>query len=161
VCCFPFLRGGFGIENAERLRMTSLITALFFLVAGTPPFPWVRERKKANDLPPGQSYISIGFGRLRDTFSHIRQFRELFKFLIIFGIYNCGVTTVVVFAAIYAVQTVKLTPNEFLLFFLITQISASVGAFLFGLAQDRIGPKNTIYATLTLWLLTIVGAFFS
>jgi UMF1 family MFS transporter len=161
VCCFPFLKGGFGIENADRLRMTSLITALFFLIAGIPTFLWVRERKKASDLPPGMSYISMGFGRLRDTFKHIREFRELFKFLIIFGIYNCGVTTVVVFAAIYAVETVKLSANEFLVFFLITQISASVGAFLFGLAQDRIGPKNTIYATLSLWLLTIVGAFFS
>jgi MFS transporter, UMF1 family len=161
LCCFPFLKAGFGIENANLLRLTSLITAAFFLVAGIPTFLWVRERKKASDLPPGMSYVSAGFGRLRDTFSHIRQFRELFKFLIVFGIYNCGVTTVVVFAAIYAVQTIHLTASEFLLFFLITQISASIGAFIFGLLQDRIGPKNTIYATLTVWLITIAGAYYS
>ena len=161
VCCYPFLKAGFGIENANMLRLTSLITAVFFLVAGIPTFLWVRERKSASDLPPGMSYLSAGFGRLRDTFAHIRQFRELFKFLIVFGIYNCGVTTVVVFAAIYAVQTIKLTAGEFLTFFLITQVSASVGAFIFGLLQDRIGPKNTIYATLTVWLLTIAGAYYS
>ncbi|MGH9858168.1 MAG: MFS transporter, partial [Acidobacteriota bacterium] len=103
----------------------------------------------------------VGFARIRDTFAHIRNFRELFKFLVLFGIYNCGVTTVIVFAAIYAVETVKLTPGEFLIFFLITQISASLGAFLFGLAQDRIGPKNTIYATLSVWLVTIAGAYLS
>jgi MFS transporter, UMF1 family len=161
VFCFPFLKGGFGIENAGNLRMTNLIVAAFFLIAGIPTFLWVRERKAASNLPPGASYISVGFARIRDTFEHIRTFRELFKFLVLFGVYNCGVTTVIVFAAIYAVETVKLTPGEFLVFFLITQISASVGAFLFGLAQDRIGPKNTIYATLSVWLLTIAGAYFS
>ena len=159
--CFPYLKGGFGLENAENLRMTNLVVAAFFLVAGIPTFLWVRERKKASDLPPGTSYISAGFSRIRDTFAQLRRFRELFKFLILFGIYNCGVTTVVVFAAIYAVETIKLTASEFLIFFLITQISASVGAFLFGLAQDRIGPKNTIYATLTVWIATIIGAYFS
>jgi UMF1 family MFS transporter len=161
VLCFPFLKGGFGIENAGNLRMTNLIVAAFFLIAGIPTFLWVQERKESSDLPPGRSYVSIGFERIRDTFSHIRRFRELFRFLILFGVYNCGVTTVVVFAAIYAVETVKLTPGEFLVFFLITQISASVGAFLFGLAQDRIGAKNTIYATLSVWLITIAGAYLS
>ena len=161
VFCYPFLKNGFGMENAANLRITNLIVAGFFLIAGIPTFLWVRERKKASDLPAGQSYLSVGFTRIRDTFAHIRRFRELFKFLILFGIYNCGVTTVVVFAAIYAVETVKLNASEFLIFFLITQISASLGAFLFGLAQDRIGPKNTIYATLTVWLLTIVGAYYS
>jgi MFS transporter, UMF1 family len=161
LLCFPYLKGGFGLENAANLRMTNLVVATFFLLAGIPTFLWVRERKKASDLPPGTSYISAGFSRIRDTFGHLRRFRELFKFLILFGIYNCGVTTVVVFAAIYAVETIKLTAGEFLVFFLITQISASIGAFLFGLAQDRIGPKNTIYATLTVWLATIVGAYFS
>ena len=161
VLCFPFLKQGFGLENAGNLRMTNLVVAAFFLIAGIPTFLWVKERKKASDLPPGASYVSVGFARIRDTFSHLRRFRELFKFLILFGIYNCGVTTVVVFAAIYAVETIRLTPAQFLFFFLITQISASVGAFIFGLAQDRIGPKRTIYATLTIWLLTIAGAYFA
>ena len=159
--CLPLLKGGFEMDNAGPLRQTNLIVSAFFLVAGIPTFLWVKERKAGRRLPAGTSYLSIGFHRIRTTFQHLRLFRELFKFLIIFGIYNCGVTTVVVFAAIYAVQTVKLSPNEFLIFFLITQISSSLGAFFFGLIQDKIGAKNTIYATLTLWLLVIAGAYLS
>lgn len=161
LVCFPLLKGGFGIENAQSLKMTNLVTALFFLVAGIPTFLWVHERKKASSLPPGMNYFGAGLARIRDTFSHIRRFRELFKFLILFGVYNCGVTTVVVFAAIYAVETIKLTPDEFLIFFLITQISASIGAFLFGLLQDKIGAKNTIYITLLIWLGVVAGAYYS
>ena len=161
VFCLPFLKGGFGIENAQALRYTNLVVAAFFLVAGIPTFLWVRERKAAGTLPEGASYLEAGFSRIRDTFQQLRLFRELFKFLIIFGIYNCGVTTVVVFASIYAVQTIHLTPNELIWFFLITQISSSLGAFIFGLLQDKIGPKNTIYATLTIWLAVTVGAYLS
>jgi UMF1 family MFS transporter len=153
--------GGLGVENAGNLRMTNLVVAAFFLVAGIPTFLWVKERKKATTLPPGETYVSAGLSRIRETFQHLKQFRELFKFLILFGIYNCGVTTVVYFAGIYAAETIRLTANEFLIFFLITQVSASLGAFLFGLAQDRIGTKNTIYATLTLWLGVIAGAYVS
>ncbi|HEY4490902.1 MAG TPA: MFS transporter, partial [Acidobacteriota bacterium] len=161
LICLPFLKGGFVMENADALRYTNIVVAVFFLLAGIPTFLWVKERKTATALPSGSSYVTIGLQRIRDTFQHIRMFRELFRFLIIFGIYNCGVTTVVVFSSIYAVKTVGLTPNELIVFFLITQVSASLGAFLFGLIQDRLGAKNTIYITLSLWIGVIFGAYFS
>jgi MFS transporter, UMF1 family len=98
---------------------------------------------------------------LKDTFQHIRKFRELFKFLIVFSIYNCGVTTVVYFASIYADKTIGLSALELVIFFMITQVSASLGAVLFGIVQDKIGAKNTIYITLSIWILVVVGAYFS
>lgn len=157
--CLPFLKGGFVMENASNLRMTNLVVALFFLIAGIPTFLWVKERKAASTLPQGSSYVAVGIRRIRETFVQIRQFSELFKFLIIFGIYNCGVTTVVVFASVYADKTIGLSAGELIWFFLITQVSCSIGAFFFGLIQDRIGAKNTIYITLSLWLFVIAGAY--
>jgi UMF1 family MFS transporter len=159
--CLPFLKGGFVASNAANLRMTNLVVAIFFFVAGIPTFLWVRERKKGNQLLPGQTYVQVGFGRLNETFSQLRRFRELSKFLILFGIYNCGVNAVIVFASIYAVQTIGLTPAELIWFFLITQVSSSIGAFLFGLIQDRVGAKKTIYITLAIWIIVCVGAYLS
>jgi MFS transporter, UMF1 family len=161
VCCLPFLKGGFVLQNEHNLRITNLVVAGFFLLAGIPTFLFVRERKKSSDLPPGKSYFGVGIQRIRETFHNLKNFSELSKFLIVFGIYNCGVTTVIYFASIYAVNTIKLTANELIVFFLITQVSSSIGAFLFGLIQDKIGAKRTIYMTLTIWLVVIVGAFLS
>jgi UMF1 family MFS transporter len=161
LCCFPFLKGGFVLENAENLRRVNLIVALFFLLAGIPTFLWVKERKKQSTLPPGMNYLTAGFAQIRQTFIQIRQFRELFKFLIVFGIYNCGVTTVVYFASIYANETIGLTPLELIKFFIITQISSSLGALIFGFIQDKVGARNTIYMTLALWIAVVVGAYFS
>jgi UMF1 family MFS transporter len=159
VCCMPLIKDGIVLENAHNVRWTSMVTAVFFLVAGIPTFLWVRERKQASTLPSGTSYLSAGIRQIKDTFAHLRTFRELFKFLIIFGVYNCGVTTVVYFASIYADRTIGLTATELIYFFLITQISASLGAFLFGLIQDKIGARNTIFITLSLWLGVTIGAY--
>lgn len=161
VCCLPFLKGGFELQNADNLRTTNLVVAAFFLVGGIPTFLFVKQKKKASDLPAGSSYIKIGIQRIKETFRNIRQFSELFRFLIVFGIYNCGVTTVVYFASIYAVTTIHLTTKELIIFFLITQVSSSLGAFLFGLIQDKVGAKRTIYMTLTIWLIVAAGAFLS
>lgn len=161
VCCMPFLKDGIVAENAHVVRWTCMVTALFFLVAGIPTFLWVRERKVASTLPPGSTYLSAGLRQIKETFEHLRSFRELFKFLIIFGIYNCGVTTVVYFASIYADKTIGLTATELIYFFLITQVSASLGAFLFGLIQDKIGARNTIFITLSLWLGVSAGAYYA
>jgi len=151
VACLPFIKGGFELSNQMGLRMTNVVVAVFFLVAGIPTFLFVKERKVGNSLPPGESYISVGVKRIRETFEHIRRFRELFKFLIIFGIYNCGVTSVVWFASIYAIETIRLTTSELIVFFLITQVSSSLGAFVFGLVQDKLGTRNTIHITLLQW----------
>ena len=161
VCCLPFLKGGFEMQNADNLRATNLVVAAFFLVGGIPTFLFVKQKKKASDLPAGSSYVKIGMQRIKETFRNIRQFSELFRFLIVFGIYNCGVTTVVYFASIYAVTTIHLTTKELIIFFLITQVSSSLGAFLFGLIQDKVGAKRTIYMTLTIWLIVAAGAFLS
>ncbi|MCI0611750.1 MFS transporter, partial [bacterium] len=161
ICCYPFLQGDFVLENAENLRKVNLVVAAFFLTAGIPTFLWVHERKKATSLPTGSNYFSAGLAQLKQTFHQIKKFRELFKFLIVFGIYNCGVTTVVYFSSIYAVETIGLTTKELVWFFIITQISASLGAIMFGLIQDKIGAKNTIYITLTLWLGVVIGAYFA
>jgi MFS transporter, UMF1 family len=159
LMCYPFIHGGFNLTNERNVRISCLVTAGFFLVAGIPTFLGLKERKQSQVLPPGRNYLNVGFHRVFDTFQHVRLFRELFKFLVIFSIYNCGVTIVVYFASIYATKVVRLSPAELIVFFLITQVSASVGAFIFGILQDRVGAKNTIYMTLCLWLGVIIGAY--
>jgi UMF1 family MFS transporter len=160
VCCFPFIKDGIEASN-PLVPWTCMVVAVFFLLAGIPTFLWVRERKTASTLPHGSTYFTAGIRQIQDTFQHLKNFKELFKFLIIFAVYNCGVTTVVYFASIYADKTIGLTAGELIWFFLITQVSASLGAFLFGLIQDRIGARNTIFITLSLWLCVTVGAYFS
>jgi len=143
------------------VRLTALVTAAFFGLAGIPTFLLLKERKMKEQMPEGYNYWTIGFKRLSNTFNHIKQFRELVKFLITFLIFNCGVMTVIAFAAIYATVTLKFTMQENIFLIIVVNVTASLGAFIFGFVQDKIGSKTTIIITLVLWIVTVVWAFFS
>ncbi|MFC1670400.1 MFS transporter [Spirochaetota bacterium] len=149
------------IDKTLPVRLATLITAGFFAISAIPAFLWLKERKSREEMPGGYNYFTIGFKRLYDTFQNIKKFKELMKFLVTFLIYNCGVTVIITFAAIYAVKTLRFSMQESIILIIVVNITASIGAFLFGLIQDKIGSKNTILITLTLWVVTVIWAYFS
>jgi UMF1 family MFS transporter len=91
----------------------------------------------------------------------LKNFGELFKFFIVFFFFSCGITTVISFAAIFAEREVGFSGSDLIAFFIIVQISSALGAFLFGFIQDRIGARTTINCTLAIWILVVVGAYFT
>ena len=151
----------FGIfgQGEVQIRSTFFVTAIFFLVAAIPTFLWVRERKIPGHLPAGRGYLSVGYERVMDTFRDLQHFGELMKFLAVFFFISCGISTVVSFSAIYAESVVGFAKSETLLFFIVVQVSSSLGAFAFGFVEDRLGAKKTIAITLVVWIFVILGAW--
>ena len=111
-------------------------------------------------LPKGQSYLTMGFRQLKQTLRHIRRYKELFKLLIAFLVYNDGIVTVIYFAALYATQTIGFTAVEVGVIFIAMNVVAAAGAFSFGWIADRIGQKRTIFISLTIWIIAVVLAYF-
>jgi UMF1 family MFS transporter len=98
VLCLPL--AGNIVDNAtpdqiSMARLIPVIVAIYYALAVIPTFLWLRERSVPQPLPPGQSYLTIGFRQLKKTLTHIRHYRELFKLLIAFLVYNDGVVTVI------------------------------------------------------------------
>ena len=96
-----------------------------------------------------------------NTIKHIRRYRELFKLLIAFLVYNDGIVTVIYFAALYASVTIGFTTAEIAIMFIAMNVVAAAGAFSFGWVADRIGQKRTILISLTIWLTAVVVAYFA
>ncbi len=142
------------------IRLTNLVTAFFFGIAAIPTFLWLHEKGQKRELPPGETYFSLPFNRLKDTFIHIKEFKELMKFLLSFLFFNSGIAVVISFAAVYAQKDLGFTPSMTVLLVIVVNITASVGAFLFGYMEDVIGSKNTIMITLFIWIITVTSAFF-
>jgi UMF1 family MFS transporter len=155
----PLTSGGFVPENDGGLRATSLVTAAFFALAGLPTILLLRERATSRPLPEGKGYARVGMERVGETLHEVRRFRELFKFLIVFFVYNCGIANVVAYAAIFAEREVRLTPGELALFFLVVQVTSAVGAVIFGLMQDRMGARITLQVSLVVWTVMAVGFY--
>jgi len=89
-----------------------------------------------------------------------RDFRQIRRFLIAFFIYNDGILTVIVFAAIFAERILNMDDKAIIVFFAVVQTSAVIGSVVFGFITDKIGPKKTISLTLALWIGITIGAFF-
>ena len=151
---------GQGQSAEQYVPATMLIVAVAFTLASLPTFIWVRERAIAKPKASRIHYIQVGFSRLKHTIQHARHYKDLFRFLLTLTVYTCGINTVIVLAAIYAQEVMGFTTNENIMLILVVNVTAAIGAFLFGLVEDRIGSKNTLFITLLIWSAATILAFF-
>jgi len=164
LLCYPLAKNIVSNPTPEQLaraRLIPLIVAVYYAIAVIPTFLLLRERSVKRPLPPGENYLTVGFRQLSHTLKHIRRYSELFKLLIAFLIYNDGVVTVIYFAALYASVTIGFTPEEVVILFIVMNVIAAAGAFLFGWIADYIGQKRTIFISLALWIAAVVLAYFT
>ncbi len=146
-------------ENFDRIRWVGPLAATFFLLAAIPTFVWLRERGSKQRLPKGESYVSMGFNRLGRTINEIKQFRDLSVFLVSVFFEMAGIYIVISFTFIYGDQVVKWDEDVRILMFVVVQITAAAGAFLFGYVQDRVGALKTNIFILFLWFIGVVGIY--
>ena len=138
--------------------VTMLITAALFALAVIPTFVLLRERA----VPLGHGTVS---GVLRDstrrlwhTLANIHEFRD-FGWLALCGLlYQGGLSVVIALAAIYAQQVMKFETAQTMLLILAVNITAAIGAFLFGYVQDAIGHRRALALTIAGWILMVLIA---
>ncbi len=163
MLCLPLslLIPGVAQQTASGFKWSFVFAGLWFLTMATPTFLFLKERKVAERLPPGSTYVTIGFRRLWETMQRIRRFREVAVFLSVFLVYSCGMQVIIVFSGIIAEQQFKPRPNAgiwLVAFVWLLALVAGLGSFVAGLFQDRIGHKRTLAASLLIWLATALGA---
>ncbi len=135
------------------------LIAVFFGVFAIPIFIFLKEsrtKKQSRNI----NYIKVGYRRIKNTFHRIKDLKELSRFLISFFIYNDGIKTVIVFAAIYGAQRFGMTGSQLIIYFVLANITSFIGAIVFGFIVDRIGAKRTISITLLIWIAVVIWAFF-
>jgi UMF1 family MFS transporter len=146
----------FGITRAEgfNIRATNLLVAGWFALFSLPLFLFVKERPV-----PGARFDLAGTLReLKDTVRHIRRYREIVKYLIAHLIYNDGLVTVFAFGGIYAAGTFNMPFSEVIVFGIVLNVVAGLGALGFGFVDDRLGGKKTVLITLVaLSVATFIG----
>lgn len=148
-----------GQQPEQFVPVTLLITAFLFAISCVPTFLYLRERAQPQPHLHNRNVISEVFARLGDTIKHVRDYRDLMRFLVCLISYQAGIQTVVVIAAIYAQQVMNFDSNDTMLLVVLVNITAALGAFVFGNIQDKIGHVPTIALTLIGWIVMVLLAW--
>ncbi|MDP6167844.1 MAG: MFS transporter, partial [Candidatus Marinimicrobia bacterium] len=98
---------------------------------------------------------------IKETFHDIKIYKNTIRFLVSRLIYNDGLVTIFAFGAIYASGTFGFTFNEIMMFGIVLNIAAGLGAFLMGFIDDIIGGKLTIQISLIGLMLAVIIAVFA
>ncbi|MGQ9459580.1 MAG: MFS transporter, partial [Anaerolineae bacterium] len=161
VCLLIILPLVMLFQGLFMVRFSLVITALFFALSTVPLFLFVREKAQPQPLPPGETYLSVAFGRIRATFREARRFKEFLKFLVAYLIYNDGIMMIMDFAGIIGAVLFGLDQQRLILFMILVQVTNVAGAYGFGLLVDRMGGKQSLFLALTLLVALVVALFFT
>ena len=148
-----------GYTESDMVPTTGPVTAAVFAVTALPFFLWVKERSEPQSAVKPAAYgFFEAFAEAAAAVKVLPRFKD-FGLLTLTGfLYQCGIATVIALAAVYAVAVMGFTVTQTLILVLLVNITAAVGAFFFGYAQDRLGHKLALALTLIVWIIMVVLA---
>ncbi len=100
------------------------------------------------------------FRRLGSSFHQIRNYRQLWRFLIAYLFFNDGIETVILMAAIFGDQVLGMSQSLLIGYFLLIQFTAFLGSLLFGRISSLLGNKSSLMVTLVIWCGVVLAAYF-
>jgi len=148
------------LGNEWGSRLSFLSVAIWWAVFSIPIFLFVREPPTATAaLGRGENVITVTFKRLWETLKDIRRYKELFKYLIAFLIYNDGIGTIIGIAAIYGAE-LGFGSTELILALLLVQFVGIPFSLLFGRLPTRTEKRRPFFLAFVLFnlvMLPLVG----
>src|SRR5258707_6696696 len=136
---------------------TMIISAVIYALAAWPTFLWLRERAVPATVPGAAAAMA----RLLDTARSAGKCKDLLLVFACGVFYQAGVATVIALAAIYAEHVMGFQTKDTIMLVLVVNVTAAIGAFGFGYAQDRIGKVVALRVTIVGWIAMVVVAYFS
>ena len=143
------------------VRLSMVITAVFFALSTIPGFLWIKERAIPQKLSTGENYLGIGSKRLGQTFKSIRHFKEFVKFMVAFLVYNDGIMMAMDFAAIIGAVLYGMTQQQLIILMILVQVTSIFGAYLSGIYGERVGFKRALMTSLILMLAAVIWMLFN
>ncbi len=133
----------FGLDRdaAEHVRVTAFLVAAWYLVFALPLFALMPDRP-ASGLAPAAA-VAQGLRQLRGTLSQLSRHRNIARFLLARMIYTDGLNTLFAFGGIYAAGSFGMSFEEILIFGILLNAAAGLGAVGFAWVDDWIGAKRT------------------
>jgi len=145
--------------NTTVVRLSMLITAVFFALFSIPAFLFIKEPHRPQKRD-GKNLFQVAVERLSRTTKSVVKFKEFLKFMIALLIYNDGIIAALDFAAIIGAVIFGVTTTELIIFVIIVQVTNVIGAYVYGLLGEKIGLKKALVNSLIVMLVSVIGMLF-
>jgi UMF1 family MFS transporter len=143
------------------LRLTMVITALWYLLSALPLLLFVPEKARPKPLAPGESIWTVGFRQLWATVRQLGRHREYLKFMIAFVVFNDGVMIALDFAAIIGAVLFGFERDQLIVLIILVQATNVVGAYAFGQMTDWMSAKSALMVSLAIMFAAVLWLEFN
>ncbi|HKO96358.1 MAG TPA: MFS transporter [Pyrinomonadaceae bacterium] len=156
---------GIGLDPLMAVRISLLSAGVWWGGFAIIALTLLKTRAAEKSLPPGKTYLTIGFSELGRTFRELGRLRHTLKYLVGYLLYNDGIQTVISMASVFMAQELFTskgleTDQSFLLgIFLMVQFVAIAGALLFERIAYALGTKKAILISLVLWASVVIYGY--
>ena len=170
----------FGLDKSEteleHVRAVGPMSALWYAFFSLPLFLFTPDRRSTG-ISPVQA-VHDGLATLVQSLRDIRRHANVARYLLARMIYTDGLNTLFAFGGIFAAHAFGMDIEERLIFGIVMNVTAGLGAAAFAWIDDWIGAKRTIlialvglivvgtalilvHAKLWFWMLApVLGVFF-
>lgn len=154
-----------GLDSITAVRLSLLSAGVWWGAFALVTFATLKSRASEKSLPPGKTYLTIGFSELGRTFRELVRLRSTLRYLVGYLFFNDGIQTVISMASVFIAQELfvsKGLPTDqsfLLLIFLMVQFVAIAGALFFEKLAYLINTKNAIMVSLVGWAGVVIYGY--
>ena len=148
------------VKGTFVIRISFLITAVFYLLSTLPLFFILRERTIPQRLPEHETYASISFKKLYQTWKSSGDHRQFMLFVASFMIFNNAIMMTMDFAGIIGAVLFNMNQQQLIVFMIIVQVTSVIGAFVFGKLVDRLTTKRVLIISVLGMIVACSGIMF-
>ena len=136
------------LDTAESapVRATSVLVAVWYALFALPLFFWVPDRKPTG--VPLAATVRAGLATLVETVRALPRHANMLRFLVASALWRDGINTITAFGGIYAGIVFGMVEAQLILFAILINVSAGLGAIGFAWLDDRMGAKPTLIISL-------------
>lgn len=150
----------FGLADSTAGSQVSFVTVgIWWLIFALPLLTRVKEQRNAASDTSALERIRAGASRLRETFSRIRRYPELWKFMVAYWFFFDGVNTVIVMATSYG-KSIGIETGPLITALLITQFIGFPATYLFGNLAVKLGAKRMLFVSQGIYVAIVILGYF-
>lgn len=129
-----------------RIRACFVLAGSWYFVFSLPLIFLVPDTRGQGK--PFMRAVRSGIDQLMETARQVRRFAHLVRFLLARMIYIDALATIFALGGVYAAGAFRMSEREVLMFGIVLNIAAGLGAVIFSSLDDKIGPKAIILISL-------------